>query len=351
MKKRIILITSVIALIILIIIKLVVNKSVIDENKKTKEGVKTTVSVKTVIKKEENSLLMLTGVTSPKQEVTLQAETSGQIESIFFSLGEYVTKGKVLIQIDDKLASLNLEQAQVNLSKFEDEYNKNKSLYNGNAISETRLRDAKIDFERAKISVEQAKKQLSFTKITATQSGYVTAKLIEKGAFVAPGTPLLSLVDISQLKVLINVAEKEAYKLKNGQTVTITSSVYPGWSTTGKVNFVSQQGDKVHNYPVEVLVNNLAANQLKAGTFVNVEFNFPAIGPSLLIPRESLIGSVKNAKVYVVENNIVSQIPITVGRDLGNNLEVLSGLNENDLVVTTGQINLSDNSPVIIINN
>lgn len=350
MKKKIIISGAAIIILLLIVVKLAANKSVIDENKKIKTGVTTTVTTKNVIKKEQNSLLQMTGITAAKQEVVLKAETAGQVEAIYFNLGDYVTDGKALILIDDKLANLNLQQAEVNLSRAEDEYNRNRNLYEGKAVTETKLRDAKIDYEKAKIGYEQAKKQLSFTKVKSTQNGYITSKLIDKGAYVTPGTPLVSIVDISQLKVTLSVSEKDAYKIKVGQNVNITSSVLPNWSTSGKVSFVSQQGDNVHNYPIEILISN-TKTQLKAGTFVDVKFEFTASAPSLLIPRESLVGSIKDAKVYVVKNNVAVLKSIQIGRDLGSNLEVLSGLEDNDVVITSGQINLSENTPVAIINN
>jgi RND family efflux transporter MFP subunit len=350
MKKKIIITTVTIVLISFIAAKLIMNKSYIDEKNQLKAVSNTSVKIETVVRKSYDSNLLLTGITTAKQEVTLKAETGGQVVAINFNLGDYVPKGKALIEIDDKLAKLNLESAQLNLSKMEDEYNKTKNLYSGQATSETKVRDARIDYEKAKLSVEQAEKQLSFTKIISTQSGFIVSKFVDKGTLVNIGSPIVSLVDISQLKVTIKASEKDAYRLKIGQVVKITSSVYPGVEYSGKVSFVSQQGDAMHNYPVEVLLDNKSSYQLKAGTFVNVEFIFPAESPSLLIPRIALVGSIKNASVYVLQNNTSILKAITVGRDLGDYLEVLSGLNEGEKVITTGQINLSDGSTVSIIN-
>lgn len=350
MKKKIIITAVTIVLISFIAAKLIMNKSYIDEKNQLKAITNTSVKIETVIRKSYDSSLLLTGITTAKQEVTLKAETGGQVVAINFNLGDYIPKGKALVEIDDKLAKLNLESAQLNLSKMEDEYNKTKNLYSGQATSETKVRDARIDYEKAKLSVEQAEKQLSFTKIISTQSGFIVSKFVDKGTLVNVGSPIVSLVDISQLKVTIKASEKDAYRLKIGQVVKITSSVYPGVEYSGKVSFVSQQGDAMHNYPVEILLDNKSTSQLKAGTFVNVEFMFPAESPSLLIPRIALVGSIKNASVYVLQNNTAVLKAITVGRDLGDYLEVLSGLNEGEKVITTGQINLSDGATVSIIN-
>jgi len=350
MKKRALIIGIALVVIALIAAKLITNKSSIDEKKISKNtNVTISVNVKPVLKQEQNSNLSLTGNTVAKQEVLLQAQTSGQITAINFNIGDYVKAGQILVQIDDRLQSLALENSKINLSKLEDEYNKTKILYSGKATTENKVRDTRIDYETAKVAVEQAEKQLSFTKIVATQSGYVVSKFIEKGSYVAVAAKILSIVDIAQLKVTLNVAEKDIYNIKLGQNVKITSSVYPGVNYSGKVSFVSPQGDNVHNYPIEISLNNQPSHQLKAGTFVNVEFNFPSNHPSLLITRESLVGSIKDAKVYTVENNTAHLQPVVIGSDSGEYLEVLSGLNEGTIVITSGQINLSDGSPVTII--
>lgn len=350
MKKKIIIIVCVVIIFGLIAAKLIENKFSINEMNQTRIEVITSVTIGGVLSKVQDATLSISGVTIANQEVTLKSETSGQIASINFNLGDYVHKGKSLVRIDEKLASIALESAKLNLKRLEDEYIKTNNLYKGDAASESKLRDAKLDYEKGKLAVEQAEKQLSFNNIVATQNGFIVSKFVEEGAFVTPGTPIVSIVDISQLKVSLKASEKDAYKLKVGQNVKITSSVYPGIEYNGKVSFVSSQGDALHNYGVEIILNNKQSHQLKAGTFVNAEFQFNSTKPSLLISREALIGSVKDAKVYTVKDNKAILKNIIVGQDFGNHLEVLSGLVEGEKIVTTGQINLYDGSPVSVLN-
>ncbi|HPN37308.1 MAG TPA: efflux RND transporter periplasmic adaptor subunit [Melioribacteraceae bacterium] len=350
MKKKILVIVFTVVIVVLIAAKLVANKTIIEENKIVKKDLVTSVTASTVELKEIGTELTTTGVTVANQEVVIKSETAGQVTSINFNLGEYINKGKVLIGIDDKLAELNLKQAELNMNRALDEYQKTKNLFEGKATTETKLRDAKIDYERAKINYEQAEKQFSFTKVKATQNGYIVSKLVDNGAYVTPGTPVVSIVDISKLKVAIKISEKDVYKIKLGQNVKVSSSAVEGYLTTGKVTFVSNKGDNSHNYDVEVLINNSSANQLKAGTFVDVTFSFPSNVIAKLIPRESLVGSIKNAKVYSIINDKAILKSITIGRDLGEYLEVINGVEKGEKIVRTGQINLSDNSPVKVLN-
>ncbi len=350
MKKKYLVILVAVAVLGVIAVKLIENKSIINEKNQIKPEINTLVNVYEVKMKELGGSLSLTGITQAKQEVTLKSQTGGQIVSVNFNVSDYVIKGKVLVTIDAELAKLGLESTKLNLAKTEDEYNKYRNLYAGQAAAETKLRDAKFDYEKAKLAVEQAEKQLSYTNITATQNGYIVSKFVDNGTLVTIGTPIISIADISQLKVLIKASENNAYRLKIGMNVSITSSVYPGVKYNGKVTSVSQQGDALHNYPIEIRMDNNSNYVLKSGTYVNVDIDFPSGKPILLIPREALIGSIKNAKIYVIENNRALLKDITIGSDLGNYLEVLSGMNEGDRVVTSGQINLSDGLPVSIVN-
>lgn len=351
MKKRVIIITTAVLVLVLLSIRLLSNKEKIDEKKRLPNTSDRTVSVivKEVVNRENKSNLSLVGTTIANKEVILQAEMAAQVKDINFKIGDHVSKGKVLVQLDDKLRALALESARLNLTKMEDEYNKTKNLFGGKAASETQLRDAKLNYESAKVSFEQAKKQLEQAKITAPQNGFITQKWVEAGSFVNVGTQIVSIVDIAQLKAAINVAEYDVYKIKQGQKVNITAAVFPGVTFTGQVSFISAKGDKSHNYSVEVTIDNQKDHQLKSGTFVTVDFNFNSSSPALVFPRQALNGSVKDAKVYVVKDNIAHLQPVVIGKDFGDYFEVLSGLNEKDIVVTDGQVNLTDGDKVTII--
>jgi RND family efflux transporter MFP subunit len=175
---------------------------------------------------------------------------------------------------------------------------------------------------------------------------------VEAGAFLNLGAAIVTIVDVSRLKVQLNVAENDVYALKPGDPVNITTTVFPGVTYPGKITFISPAGDEAHNYPVEVSFANQAKNPLKAGTYVDVAFNRQSQTPSLQIPREALVGSVKNAQVYVVGNDNLTRLrKVTIGADNGDYLEVLEGLQEGERVVTTGQINLTDSTRVNIIGN
>lgn len=351
MKKRIIIISSIIAVLIGIIgWTLVSNKKVIDSRKTVKvTETNIAVSVASTEMKETNGSLELTGTTQAAKEVNIASETTGKIVQVNFKMGDYVAKGKVLVKIDDTYKRLTYENAKLNYNKCKEDINRYKALRKGEAISDTQLRDIQLAYENAAIQLENAEKQWDDTQILAPFSGYITSKNTELGAYVNAGMFIAGIADISELKVVLDVSESNAYELHQEQLVNITTDVYPESIYKGTISNISQKASASHTYPVEVKIANNGKNKLKAGTYVNVNVNMGKSGKALMIPRDAIVSSIKDPSVYVVKGNIAQLVKITVGRNFNSDVEVVSGLNKGDNVITNGQINLSDGSKVSII--
>ena len=115
------------------------------------------------------------------------------------------------------------------------------------------------------------------------------------------------------------------------------------------VDNIASKSDEAHTYPVEIKLRNNLKSPLKAGMFCRITFTSITATEALAIPRVTLVGSVKNASVFVVRNGIAYAQQIIVGKQTNDYLEVLSGLSTGDTVVTSGQNNLVDNTRVFIV--
>lgn len=310
-----------------------------------------TVSIANVEKKASFFTLNFTGTLYPYRELDIPSETSGKITSLNYELGQYFPKGGVIATIDDKIKKLTYESAKIDAGRLKKDFERAENIFKGDASSEQEYELAHTSFETAKNRFAEAEKQLSSTKITAAIAGTITKKIAEVGKYVKEGDPVASIVDVSRLKVKVNVSEANVYYLHTGDKAKITTDIYPGMTFEGKISFVSPRGDETHNYPVEIEIINSAKNPLKAGTFVNVEVGISSSSAVLYIPREALQGSIKDAKVYVAANGKALLKSIVIGRGGNESLEVLSGLTENDKVIVSGQVNLTDNRPIKIIKN
>jgi RND family efflux transporter MFP subunit len=255
----------------------------------------------------------------------------------------------MLAQVDDTYKKLALENARLNYDKYKEDYERFQVLQQGDAVSETQLRDMRLAYENASIQLQQAEKQWKDTRITAPFSGYIISRTVELGAYVNQGTAIAGIADISTLKVVLSVSEANVYRLKTGQKVEITTSIYPGIRFSGMVSNISSQGDKSHTYPIEISLANSSKSPLKAGTYVNLHIDLGGTESLLMIPRDAIVSSVKEPSVYKIENETARLIKVNTGRDDNAFIEVLSGLKEGENVVVSGQINLTNEANISII--
>lgn len=351
MKKRIWIILAALVLVALMVVRLVSNKKKIDEKKAVTTDKNIEIPVNTVAAKQQEvkTSLVKTGVLIANHEASITATSAGTLVAVNFDLGTNVQKGQVIAQIDNALLQLNLEAAVLQQQKLQKDYDRYNKLLQGEATTEANLQDIKYNLDNATVKVNQIKKQIADNLIKAPVSGQIVAKSVEPGEYVSPGKQLGKVVDISKLKVDVQVSESDAYKISKGADVKITTDLYPQEVFTGKVIFVSQQGDAAHNYQIQVELPNSKTHPLKAGTFVYAEFVKNNQHQALQIPRTALVESMKNPYVYVIQNGKALSRKIAVGRELGANIEVVSGLQQGEQVVVNGQINLTDSTVVRVV--
>ncbi|HSP89150.1 MAG TPA: efflux RND transporter periplasmic adaptor subunit [Ignavibacteriaceae bacterium] len=332
-----------------IIFILLNNKSKLEAKSKTNVIDTYSVSVETVMKKEISKNLELIGTITGNNDVAVVAEASGRVTGVFTKVGDNKSKGGTLFQLDDELKHAAYLTAEANYEKAKNDFTRYEFLFKEGTIAETRFEAAKFELQSAESQYIFARREYSDSKITAPISGIVTAKNVDEGDFVNKGTIVANIVDISRLKVKLNVAEKDAFRLKAGDKVEIFTDVYPGVTFNGMIESISAQGDQSHTYPVEISFPNNSKHPLKAGMFGRVSFTSIKKDESLIIPRAALMGSTKDAKVFTVENGISKQKKIVVGNVYDDMIEVLQGLNEGEKVVVNGQNNLKNDYRVNVV--
>ena len=304
-------------------------------------------------KVEQQSLsdnLSMVGTILANNDVNVLSETQGRVLQMMAKVGDFKPAGSVIATVDDELKQAALISAQANYDKAVGDFNRYEVLHKENAMTTVQFEGAKLALKMAEAQLIVAKRQLKDTKITTPVSGVVAMRFIDAGASVDNKTPVVNIVDISTLKVKLNIAEKDAFALKTGDKVSITSEVYPGANFMGNVMSIGSKGDDAHTYPVEIALQNSKEKPLKAGMFARVNFTTIARANSLVIPRSALVGSVKDAHVFVVEGGKKAILKkVLIGAEAESNLEVLQGLSAGESIVINGQNNLKDGSEVRII--
>jgi membrane fusion protein, multidrug efflux system len=309
--------------VIFLIFILTYNKSKLEADiTKEKTGVHS-VAVEQMNSGKMNSKLNYIGLTEAQNDIELISETAGKVEKVFIENGSRVSNNTIIAQVDDqilqanfKLAEAALDKAKLDLSRFEN------LLKEGN-ISANDLENSRIAHKNAEAQFVLAKKYLSNASIQSPINGIIVSRYVNVGSTVSPGTSIANTVDISKLKIKISVPEKDIAKIKIGQTASAIFDFNRDKIFEAKVKSISVKADESHNFLVELSIDN-PQNILSAGMYAKVEFDFTSQENVLSIPRISLMGSIKNPKVFVVQNNKAFQREIFIGDDIKSEINKLN---------------------------
>jgi RND family efflux transporter MFP subunit len=293
--------------------------------------------------------LSMVGTTYPDREVLIVSETQGKVVSVHANTGDRVVAGALIAKVDDELRRAALASAEINFEKAKSDRDRFEQLHKDSSVSDAQLEGARLAAKAAEVQYITARRQLNDTKIVAPFSGTITSRTIEVGSVLGNNTPVAGIVDISQLKIKLSIAEKDAFRLKVGDRVVVTTDIYPSAEFTGTIRNINAKGDDAHAYPIEITLPNNPKQPLRAGMFARVTFTSLGTDKAIVIPRDALVGSIRDPKVFVVENNCAMLKNVVIRADVGSTLEIISGIAEGDVVVTNGQINLKDRAAVTIL--
>jgi RND family efflux transporter MFP subunit len=348
--KKILMVLVVIIVLGGVVALLFYNKSKVQEKLKSVEVLKefpvTVDKVKSDTLTKEYSFV---GTITADKEVAIISETQGRITYLGISQGQSVGRGRIILTVDDEIKAATLQNAEAAYERAKKDYERNKQLFEEKSISQAAYENSDYAMKMAEAQYIIAKRQLADTKLVSPVSGVVASKNVELGTVIAPGTMIANIVDISRLKIKVNVPERDVFKLKINDAVNVETDIYPDVILNGKIRNISPKADEAHSYLVEISLVNNRQYPLKAGMFARVMFENLQKGSTLVIPRQALVGSIRNPQVYLVQNQTAYLKKIVIGSIIDNKVQVNDGLKEGDVIVVNGQINLKDNTKVRVI--
>lgn len=299
---------------------------------------------------ELSNSLTLIGTILAGSDVNIVAEAGGRILRLYANPGEYKSAGSVIAEIDSEMRKASVMNAQAAYDKAKTDFDRMEKMFKEGVVNAMQMDQARYGYQAAEAQLIMSKRQLRDTKVTTPISGIINSRMVDQGATVGINAIIANIVDISTLKVKVNVAEKDAFALKPGDKVIVTTDVYPGIEFPGTVSSIAPKADEAHTYPIEIRMSNSKQHPLKAGMFGKVSFTTIEKSDALIIPRSALIGSIKDPKVFVVKDGKAELRSVQTGADAGTNLEIIAGLQAGESIVTNGQNNLRPGSKVTIIN-
>lgn len=300
-----------------------------------------------------NTDYVVNGNFEPFQELKFPSETSGKVLRVLVKEGDQVQVGQTLAVIRSDQQSIDLSAAQAAYQNALTDNQRFENALSTGGVTQQQVDLSRLQLKNAKAQLDQAKIRVGDTNVRATIRGIVNERLVEPGSFVSPGTPMFEIVDVSRLKLRVEVNENQIVNYKVGDVIKIKASVYPEKEFTGTISFIAPKATASLNFPVDIHVSNSVGNELKAGMYGTAIFSTStdetAAAPVLVVAREAFVGGLNNQEVFVVKNNSVQLTKVQIGRNFGNWVEVLSGLEKDQMVVTSGQINLNDGALVKIM--
>lgn len=294
--------------------------------------------------------ILLPASVEPVKSVTVSAEIPGKVEWLGAAEGASVKEGQELVRIDRRTLQNGVDLAQVAFNAAETNFKRNEPLHEKGMISVSDFDAARVTLAAARTSLEAAKIALDKSTIKSPASGVLNRKYIEIGEYVSPGRNVFDIVDVSKVKVVVQVPEKDITFVKCGTLMGVMLGTGEDSIVPGVVSYRSVVADvNTRTYRVEVTVDN-AQMKLLPGMIVRMVLLRRMIENAIAVPLFTVIPHEGRAVVFVAtDDSRASEREVKLGTTDGHNIEVTSGLKAGERLVTEGQRQLRDGQLLNIV--
>ena len=291
-----------------------------------------------------------------RQGVMLRPEVAGRVKSILFADGQHVSKGQLLVQLDDQLQAAQLAQAKAEMSIAQANHKRNQELVAQNFISQRSVDESAAALDVAKAKHDLAVATLQRLKIVAPFDGVTGLRQVNVGDYLKDGADIVNIEDIDAVLVDFRLPERLQSKIRPGQRAQLSIDALPGRPVSALVQAVDPLIDaNGRSVGVRGCIDN-RQRQLRPGMFARVTTVFGVHDQALVVPEEAIVP--QGGRAFVVKvvpgdkpETLVSQrVAVKTGVRQPGKVEILEGLEADDTVVTAGHQRLQkDGSPVRVI--
>lgn len=292
----------------------------------------------------------ISGRIQPIDEVVIMPLASGEVTYVYVKMGDKVNKGALLFEIDKAQMATALNQAKEGYTVAETAYNRMSALYSEGAVSLQMFEQAQTQYVTSRESYNAASNAYSNCTVKSPISGYITSLSVTAGSLAAPGAPAATVADISELKINTSVSEYLAPKLKPGDQVDIRIATLGDQKYEGIITAVSPApATGGLTYPVSISVND-ESGEVMAGMFAEISIISDEKDKVLCIPSDAVMIKSGRPVVVVIESgNMPIYKEVGTGIDNGEYVEITSGLNTGETIVTAGQQYVKEGVAVNIV--
>jgi RND family efflux transporter MFP subunit len=335
-----------------------------------------TVELAPVVHAAVNRELSVVGNLIGDQTVSVVPKTAGRLEEIGVKLGDRVNRGQRIAKIEDEeileqvrqaeaafeVAKATIRQREADLALAKTNVERSRNLFQRQLLPQQTLDDAEAKYQSAQATLDLARAQntqsqsrldelritLQNTIITSPVNGFVARRSVDPGAFVSQNSPVVEVVDITRVRLVANIVEKDLKQIGVGDTARVEVDAFPGEDFMGRIARVSPVLDpSTRTAPIEVEIAN-PQYRLKPGMYARVGLVTESHPNALVVPTNAVVDVNGTRGVYLSVNNAATFHPVKIGIEGNERTEILDGVAAGDRVVTTGAAGLRNGDPIIL---
>ncbi|EPI4955624.1 TPA: multidrug efflux RND transporter periplasmic adaptor subunit VmeC [Vibrio parahaemolyticus] len=293
------------------------------------------------------------GFIEPNQGVTVANETSGVIDKIAFESGTQVEVGQPLVLLDSEVEKANLKSSQAKLPAAEAKYKRYQGLFKKGSISKEAYDEAEANYYSLKADIESLKATIDRREIKAPFAGVVGIRNVYLGQYIQAGSDIVRLEDSSVMRLRFTVPQTDISRIKLDQEVDIFVDAYPDQPFKGSISAI-EPAVNVQSGLIQVQADIPNSDgKLRSGMFARANIIMPKLANQVTLPQTAITFTLYGDNVYIVTEEDgekrVKQHVVKVGERTKDIAHILEGVKPGDVVVTSGQVRLSNHAKVSIV--
>jgi membrane fusion protein (multidrug efflux system) len=288
-----------------------------------------------------------TGSILANEKVELRSEVSGRITGIYFEEGSQVSKGDLLLKINDSELQAQLLKTEAQEKLAEQEEYRNRKLLELKAVSQEEYDVSLNELTAIQAEKQLVKAQIAKTEIHAPLSGKIGLRHVSPGSYIPANTLIATLQQVDPIKIEFSVPEKYSLTIKKGMPLTF--SVENTDRTFDGIIYAVESGIDPQTRTIKVRARSPNPGSLLIpGTYARISIILERIPDALTIPSEALLTELEGTRVYICRNNKAVSVPVVTGIRTTTDVHITSGLTAGDTLITTGLLQISNGIPVLV---
>ncbi len=308
--------------------------------------------------------------------VEVVPQAGGRLLSISVRLGDPVSRGQRIAQLDDRelreqlrqaeasfdVSQATIRQREADLSFAKTNLDRSRSLFERNLLPQQTLDDGEARYQSAQAQLDLAKAQLAQasarleelritqanTSITSPVDGYVGRRYVDPGAFVSTNQPVVQVVDISLVRLVVNLVERDLRRVGVGARGTVDVDAFPGEQFEGRIARIAPVLDPAtRTAEMEIEIPN-PTRRLKPGMYARVSLITSTKTDALVVPKSAIVDVAGRRGVYTIDERTAVFRPVEVGIEDAERIEITTGITEGEQVVSIGASSIRDGDPVLL---